>query len=457
MTESFLNKIRRTIYESHLIDKRYKVIVGLSGGADSVALLGALLDLGYDCIVAHCNFHLRGDESMRDESFCENLSAKVGVRFMKKDFDVMERCRKYGESVEMACRALRYEWWKSLVDCGVGDLIAVGHHREDNVETFFLNLLRGTSLIGLKAMLPKSGDVVRPLLDCTKKEILDYIADKGFKYVTDSTNLENIYKRNKLRNVVLPILEKEFPGAMESIGKSIKHLRDNHSLYSLYVDELKVKYICDDGSIDLDLILANERNPRMVLFEILSKIGMNMCQVENILETISRPGSNSVSGKIFKSTDIVYLLDRGRLIPVDDSNDVNAIDDLRVDLRSEPFICKEMDVSEFIDLKKHKKLRPDAIYLDSVVLDGDPEFILRGWVRGDRMRPFGMEKGSKLLSDIFSDAKLSLKQKGHTRVLLRNSDIIWVPGIRCSNLFRISSNTQKVLEIILDDGKGKRI
>ncbi len=162
----FVRIVEQFINRHHLIDRADTVIVGLSGGADSVALLTVLCNLNYNVVATHCNFHLRGEESMRDEAFCRKLCSDRNVRLLVRNFDVDSRRREAGESLEMACRALRYDWWRSLLKENVGSVIAVGHHREDNIETFFLNLFRGSSLTGLKGMLPRNELVVRPLLEC---------------------------------------------------------------------------------------------------------------------------------------------------------------------------------------------------------------------------------------------------------------------------------------------------
>lgn len=445
MTSLFGKKVRDFIEGNHLVGKTDRIVVGLSGGADSVALLLVLRELGYDCVAAHCNFHLRGEESMRDERFCRHLCAGLGIEFIMQDFDVAQSRELTGESVEMACRRLRYDWWDSLLREGVGQVLAVGHHREDNVETFFLNLLRGSGLAGLKAMMPRNVNTIRPLLDCTKAEIIDYLDSQGVKFVTDSSNLSNDYKRNRLRNIVIPELEKVFPGAAETISASISHLRDNYALYTDYTDELRSKYMNADGSIDLSRLVTTEKNSRMVLFELLSKVGMNMTQVDNILATINDNGACPVSGRTFRTPAITYLLDRGKLIPMDDAGDDDFCE--KVNLFSAPFSARRLCLDEFELMREERRLNPRALYLDSRVLDGEPEFELRSWRKGDRLEPFGM-KGSKLVSDLLSDAKYSLQQKRSVRLLTRNGQVLWVINLRTSRNFAVDKTSREALEII---------
>lgn len=438
---NFIHSVEQFITRHHLIEKPDKVIVGLSGGADSVALLTVLCDAGYDVIATHCNFHLRGEESMRDEAFCRKLCRDKGIKLIVKDFDVEARRRETGESLEMACRALRYDWWNSMIKEGRATVIAVGHHREDNIETFFLNLFRGSSLAGLKGMLPRNGSIVRPLLECTKEDILAYLRDCGLDYMTDSTNSDNYYKRNRIRNCLIPLIQQEFPGAIGSIAQTIGHLRDNYALYQEYCAELKDKYIDSKEVIDLSSLIAMEANPRMALYEILSNDGVNMSVIDNILD-----GFTTASGKVFHSKEKTWLFDRGQLMRLKEASG-DLSDETAVDLTSYPFRVRELNPEEFSKLKRERSLDPMAMYADSAIMSGNANFTMRGWRNGDRMRPFGL-KGTKLLSDIFSDAKMSLNEKKDVKVICRNSDIIWIPGLRCSSLFPVTGKSENVLEIV---------
>lgn len=438
---NFIRSVEQFITRHNLIEKSDNVIVGLSGGADSVALLTVLSNAGYNVTATHCNFHLRGEESMRDEAFCRKLCSDKGVKLLIKDFDVDARRKNTGESLEMACRSLRYDWWDSMIKEGMATVIAVGHHREDNIETFFLNLFRGSSLAGLKGMLPRNGSVVRPLLECTKEDILAYLRDCGLDYMIDSTNSDNYYKRNRIRNCLIPLIQREFPGAIDSIAQTISHLRDNYALYQEYCAELKDRYIDSKEVIDLSSLIAAEANPRMALYEILSDDGVNMSVIDNILD-----GFTTASGKVFHGKKKTWLLDRGKLMLLKEASG-DLSDETAVDLTCYPFRVRELNPEEFSKLKRRRALDPMAMYADSAIMSGNANFTMRGWRNGDRMRPFGL-KGSKLLSDIFSDAKISLNDKKNVKIICRNSDIIWLPGLKCSALFPVTDKSEKVLEIV---------
>ncbi|MDE6498076.1 MAG: tRNA lysidine(34) synthetase TilS, partial [Muribaculaceae bacterium] len=196
----FRTIVRRTLRERLRLRADLPVVVAVSGGADSVALLSIMCEEGYQCVAAHCNFHLRGEESTRDMRFVEQLTEKLGVDLYIKDFNVQAAMAVTGESVEMACRRLRYEWFEELLTLLRADDVAVGHHREDNVETFFLNLARGTGIAGLTGMSYRRDYVVRPLLDCSRMEIEEYLRERGLGYVNGSANAEDHYRRNKISN-----------------------------------------------------------------------------------------------------------------------------------------------------------------------------------------------------------------------------------------------------------------
>lgn len=207
-----------------------KVIATVSGGPDSMALLSALsASAGMSVMAAHCNFHLRGEESNRDMRAVEAACLELGVPLFIKEFDLEKyMAANKGVSVEMACRDLRFGWFRSLREEYGAQRIATGHNANDNIETFFLNMLRGSGTSGLKAMLPDNGEIIRPLLQFSRDDILGYLKDKGIGYVTDSTNLQSDYRRNFLRNEVLPMLRSRWVGFDAAMTTTIRHLRDEN-------------------------------------------------------------------------------------------------------------------------------------------------------------------------------------------------------------------------------------
>lgn len=442
-SQALLRIVEDTVGRYGLLDIQRPVLVAVSGGADSVALLAALCELGYQCIAAHCNFHLRGDESTRDMRFVEKLCDTLDVDLSITHFDVGRRMAETGESVEMACRSLRYERFDNLVDTFNAQAVAVGHHCEDNIETFMLNLFRSTGIAGLCGIRYRNGIVVRPLLDATKREILDYLDARGLTYVTDSSNHSNDYRRNRLRNVVLPLIEEQFPGAEKAILKTISNLNDNRIVYDKAIALYAARCSDSNGVIDLEKLLeeAAESAP-VVLYELVRRAGLSRSQADDIIAAPMR------SGLLFEGTGgACYELDRGRLTPVNAGCAI-AGDEYDADLSRDiispvHIVVTNHDISSFRPVSD-----PRVAYLDASVLDGSHRWTLRRYRRGDRIEPFGM-KGSKLVSDIFNDAKLSAAQKRAVWLLVCDDRIIWVVGLRASRHFNVAPGTRRYLRLEL--------
>ena len=226
---SFLQRIQATIRQHDLLPQpngAEVVLVALSGGADSVALLRALLELGYRCEAAHCNFHLRGEESDRDELFVADLCHTLGVTLHKTDFQTADYAREHGVSIEMAARDLRYGFFHQFMDTGHYTAVAVAHHRDDNAETILLNIIRGTGLQGLTGMPYSNNGIVRPLLDVSREDITDYLRDVGQNYVTDSTNLTPDVKRNAVRLKLMPLLRELNPAITDTLLQNATNARE---------------------------------------------------------------------------------------------------------------------------------------------------------------------------------------------------------------------------------------
>lgn len=422
------------------------VIVALSGGADSVALLAVLTALGYRCVAAHCNFHLRGDESQRDMRHAQAVADALDVDLSIKNFDVPARMAATGESVEMACRALRYAWFADLLEHEHAQAIAVGHHREDQAETLLLNALRGTGIAGLAGMQPRNGHIVRPMLDCTRAQILDYLHDRGLEFVTDSTNADSAFKRNHLRNNVLPVIGERFADPVGALARTAAHVADNLALYNLAVAELGRRYTRDDGSrIDVAAMRAAMpgRVGRMLLFEILKPLGYNYTQAANIFDAAADTTAQ------FAAADTVATLSRGIVrLRARTGSDIDS-QAHRVSLRADIVVPLNITVTER-DISAFRPARDaGTAYLDCRVLEGDPVFEIRRWRRGDRMRPFGMT-GTKLVSDIMAGARYTPEQKNSIWLLTRNGQILWAIGLRASALYAVTPVTRSFIELRLD-------
>ncbi len=439
MEEQFQNRVKSFIERDCLIDASMPVLVALSGGADSVSLLRVLHDLGYNCRAAHCNFHLRGEESNRDEMFVTELCQKFGVHLDVKHFDVPAYMSEHGVSMEMACRELRYEWFEELRQEHGCSCIAVAHHNDDNIETFFLNVMRGTGIAGLAGMKPRNGAVVRPLLCVSRAEILDWLAELGQDYVTDSTNLENDAKRNRLRNIVLPALYREFEGAKTALLTTIENMRHCNELYRESVGVMRnIVSDREDDSLVIDLEILNSfDNREMLLYEILKPLGFNHGQCDDMLSSAVGRHFVSATHKATINRETIEVFPQQNrdenVYIVNLESDVEGPIALRVNhVEKEPF------TPAMVDGKRSVAFSCDIMQCSEV--------LLRHWREGDRFKPFGMN-GSKLVSDLFTDLKLSEKEKNETWLLEADGDIVWVLGYRAAQAYKVSKNATSYLII----------
>ena len=443
MEERFLNKVKTFIDSDCGIDVSLPVLVALSGGADSVALLRVLLELGYDCRAAHCNFHLRGNESNRDERFVTELCQRLGVKLDVKHFDVPVFMQEHGVSLEMACRELRYRWFEELLAEHGCQCVAVAHHNDDNIETFFLNALRGTGIAGLTGMKPLNGSVVRPLLCVSRSDIIEWLDSLHQDYVTDSTNLENDARRNRLRNVVLPAIYSEFEGAKDALLTTIENMTRCNDLYRESVGVMRnivSDHVGDSLIIDAE-ILNSFDNREMLLYEILKSHGFNYEQCSDML--------TSAVGRHFASATHKAAINRTsiEIEPLVEQKEEVYIIDLDDKIINEPI---KLEISHV----HGKKFSPEMVDGRHVVAFSNEilqcsEVLLRHWREGDRFRPFGMN-GSKLLSDLFTDLKFSEKQKKETWILEADGEILWVIGFRSARAFKVPSDSANYVIISVD-------
>jgi tRNA(Ile)-lysidine synthase len=430
-----IEKVRSYIKENRLLKPDDRVIVGLSGGMDSMTLIDVLLSLGYNCMAVHCNFHLRGEESERDAAFVEQWceSAKVGL--VSVDFDTYRYAAEHKISIEMAARELRYKWFEDIRKEHHADAIAVAHHRDDLAETVLLNLIRGTGIRGLSGISPKNNSIVRPLLGISRDEIEAYVDERKLPFIFDSSNSDDAFVRNFLRLNVIPLLEKINPSVKNSIYRTAQHVGEARKIYDFYVENQK-KAIFTDNRIDIDK-LKTTLSPATMLFEILSPFGFNASVIEDICQCL-----DSIPGKVFYSNDYRLIKDRKDLI-LDKISDENlsqreyAIDKVSQEI-TYPIRLKISFLSGNITINKDARF----LYADADKLSFP--LTLRKWQPGDWFIPFGM-KGRKKLSDFFTDRKFSLPDKENAWVLTSDEDIVWVVGERSDDRFKITESTENVL------------
>jgi tRNA(Ile)-lysidine synthase len=421
---NILHKITNFIAAEQLFRTEDTVLVALSGGADSVALLRLLTALGTRCEAAHCNFHLRGEESERDELFVRTLCDTLHIPLHVVNFRTANVARERGISIEMAARELRYEWFETLRRERGAAVIAVAHHRDDSVETLLINLMRGAGIHGMSGIRPRNGHVVRPLLCVDREEILTYLEHIGQPFVTDSTNLQDTYVRNKVRLRLLPLMEEINPSVRNTLAQTAVHLDEAAVWYEQGINEARLRVMTPEG-ISIPALLK-EPAPRTLLFELLRHAGFNSVQVEELFHTLT-----GQSGKSFRSPTHRVVKDRTLLLitPLEEEPE-----------RDEPPFTLH---AETVDLTPRFIIprMPYVIALDADLLT--KPLTLRRYRAGDSFVPFGM-KGHKLISDYLTDRKYSLLRKEQTWVLCHGEDIVWLVGERIDNRYRVSETTRRV-------------
>jgi len=418
-------QIAQYIEKEKLFGLKDKALIALSGGADSVALLRVMVYLGYSCEAAHCNFRLRGEESDRDESFVRNLCDNLNIPLHVIHFDTNEYAVQHQVSIEMAARELRYDWFEKLRKELKADVVAVAHHRDDSVETLLLNLIRGTGINGLTGIHPKNNHIVRPLLTVSREDILAYLKEMKQEYVTDSTNLQDEYTRNKIRLNLLPMMETINSSIKSSLFSTASHLLDASVIYNKVIEEGKKRVITNEG-IFIEKLLT-EPSPRALLFEILYPLGFNSAQADDIFLSLDRQ-----SGRKFFSPAWMVVRDRAYLL-------IKRLTSQAVEAEEKPVIEEERFpyTPDFV-IPRDKK---------TACFDADKLYYpltLRKWQAGDRFVPFGM-KGRKNVSDYLTDVKYSILQKESMYVLCSGEQIVWLVGERTDNRFRIDKDTKNVL------------
>ena len=431
-----LNKVTAFV-ERHRLLRRDggKYIVALSGGADSVALLLVMKQMGYSIDAAHCNFRLRGDESDCDEQFVTDLCKKEEIPLHIIHFDTVTYSQVHQVSIEMAARELRYRYFEQLrLDIGADD-VCVAHHQDDAVETLLMNLIRGTGIHGLTGIRPRNGHIVRPLLGVTRAEIVSFLESLHQSYVTDSTNLVPDVVRNKIRLEIIPLLQTINPAVKENIARTARQIAEAELVYDDAVGSA-LDGLFIDGAVDIGRLMR-QPSPESLLHELLAPRGFTPTQVEQTLAALSGP-----SGRLFQSATHEAVVDRGRLV---------------VEERCEPLPV--LRIPEPGTYRYHDDRRFRIVLTDSVRISREPFCVtldaakvafpltVRPVESGDRFQPFGM-KGTRLVSDYLTDQKLSLLEKRRQLVICDASgQIVWLVALRTDQRFAVSAATRQVLVI----------
>ena len=426
------------IEEQKLCNYDDNILVAVSGGCDSVVLLDLLYKSEFKISVAHCNFKLRGVESDEDEKFVASLAKGYGVPYFAKSFDTKKYASENGLSVQEAARDLRYQWFEKLSDEHSLDKVAIAHHLDDQAETFFINLSRGSGLKGLKGMPIKRGKIIRPLLFARREEVEAYADSNSLEYRTDSSNASVKYLRNKIRHELMPVLKKLKPGFQEQLEKSLQFLAEDNEVFQQMIDDKKKKIIHPESNyewiIKSDLVGLHPA----LFFHILETYGFNRSVTDDLLSALNRDST----GKVFESASHRLLIDRDRVIIQPNvlqnkwKGELSIIESIQDPIELQ---LSNMGIDDFTLDKDNKIAAFDADLLKLPLT-------LRLWQTGDYFVPFGMS-GKKLVSDLLIDIKLNRFEKEQVWVLLSGNEIIWVVGYRATNTFKIGKNTRNVLQL----------
>lgn len=421
-----IERFRQYIDSNHLINKGDRILVALSGGVDSMVLAELLRREGYDIALAHCNFNLRGKESDGDEQFVREYAERVEVKLFVKQFDTLDFVENNKVSVEMAARELRYAWFDELVHSSF-DKLALAHHADDQIETFFINLMRGSGIKGLKAMQPRNGMYIRPLLWASREEIKKFAIENGIQWREDSTNNDTVYLRNKIRHELMPVFDGIKPEAREKILESVNHLASENQLYR----ELLQEKISQIETVDGVLHSIPKLQSKQLLFEYIRHFGFSYSQCESIFAAL-----DGKSGKEFYSDGYQLVIEK------------ETIDVFPVNLKiNNPILSFER-----IERTQNFKLQTSNLRVAQLDYDKLKQPLkTRSWQQGDRFHPLGM-RGTKLVSDFFNDNGFTAFQKKTTSILVdSDNQIVWIVGHRIDDKFKITKKTNTIYQIIFDN------
>lgn len=436
---------KRYIAANKMLSFGDRVLLTVSGGVDSMVMLSLFAQSGYRIGVAHCNFCLRGEESDEDEVLVERQAAAYGVEFYNRRFDTLGEMERTGESMEMAARRLRYAWFEELCVQHGYDRIAIAHHADDSIETFFINLLRGTGLRGLTGISITNGRVFRPLMFASRREITEYAVANRIPFREDSSNRSTKYLRNKIRLGLIPRIREIRPKFSEVMNNNIRRLTDTQIFINHAIERIRQEVCSErDGVHTIHIDRIDERIPiGFVVYELLnSAFGFK----GEVTDALCRALESDATGKRFYAKDWVAYIDRGDIavarIGSDDPCEVSVGENDRKAYCGNSMILLER---EAIDTVESYSVPEHIALVDA----GKLRFplTLRRWRDGDWFVPYGMT-GRKKVSDYLIDRKVSMPEKERQFVLLSGDDIVWLVGRRIDDRYRLTDDTETVLRLI---------
>lgn len=436
MLKHFINFIK----EKELFLPSDKILLAVSGGVDSMVLLHLFRQSEYQFGVVHCNFKLRGIDSDEDERFVEEQVFIHGIPYFSTHFETVDYARTHGISIEMAARELRYEFFEKIRIANNYNYIATAHHKDDLLETFFLNLSRKTGIKGLTGIKEKNGNLIRPLLFASRQDIENYAHKFSLENREDATNSEVVYQRNFIRHRIIPVLSGLNPAFKKNLFDSIMNLRDAEEVYTWYLTKEKqtvVTTIDNKPAIDIEKLIATPF-PEILLHEILSEFGFNPKVSHQIFNSLTGD-----PGKSFFSDTYRLIKDRTHMfiVPIEDNNQrIFYIEEGDIEIFS-PF---DIRINQFYTPPFKIERTPDIACIDRDKIEYP--LLIRKWQKGDYFQPLGMS-GFKKISDFLIDEKVPLHKKEDIWLLCSGQKIIWIMGYRLDNRYKITDDTKSIIKI----------
>ena len=422
--------------------KDQKILLAISGGLDSMVLFDLLKKINSNFSLAHCNFKLRGIESDLDEEFIVNESQKSSNQLFKTFFDTNNYALKQQVSTQIAARELRYKWFNTLIETHRFDCLLTAHHADDNLETFLINLTRGTGLEGFTGIPEKNGNIIRPLLPFSRIEILAYAEKNHLKWREDASNASHKYIRNKIRHQVIPVLKEINPSLLQSFSNTSAHLKESQQIIEDKIDEISTKIIEKDvlNGIEIRKInivkLQELSHPKAYLYQLLKDYKFTAWNdVYNLLSAQSGKQVFSDSYRLVKDRDFLLLTLQNEKVLQQESVEINE---------------NESKITNPISISFQEALEKEPISKQTICIDKDLlkyPLKVRKWENGDYFYPTAMQ-GKKKVSKFFKDEKFSLLEKEQTWLLCSaENQVIWIINHRQDRRFAINEHTKKRLKI----------
>jgi tRNA(Ile)-lysidine synthase len=434
-----LQSFKAFIAKNDLFKADQKILLAVSGGKDSVLMVHLFKLAGFNFGIAHCNFNLRGEESLRDESFVKLLAATQEVPFHNIRFDTKSYAKANHLSTQMAARELRYNWFEEIRQAEHYDLVALAHHQNDAIETVLLNLTRGTGISGLHGILPKRDKLIRPLLFLSRPDIDTCIETNQVDFIEDSSNSSDYYARNKIRLNVVPQLKDINPNLEYTFAQNIQRFADTEEVVQqLVAIQRKALITQTQAGLTLSLEKVKQLHPqKFLLFELLKPFGFSEYIIADLIASLDRQ-----TGTSFYSITHRITINRDNLLITETSTkeDLNAVYisplDEQVYFRQQAIKITRANTPEFERSRNKAFVDADLLIFPLLV---------RSRQQGDIFMPLGMNKFKKL-SNFYVDEKIPLPEKENIPIVVNgNGDLIWIAGMRQDNRYKVSATTKKVV------------